>query len=200
MRRLSLVALLSFSLAVASLSLGCERQNGTQEPESAEETEQTETAEQTEETDQQEADETDQEQEGDRQEEAQNGEARTITLEPEGNQMQYATTELTATPGEQINLVFDNTATEAAMKHNVVLLNTDDTDTAQKIAQAGWKLPDQEYVPENDAIVAHTEMSDPGETVEMTFTAPEEPGEYLYICTYPGHYPSMKGTLVVEEK
>lgn len=32
----------------------------------------------------------------------------------------------------------------------------------------------------------------------MTFSAPEEIGEYLVICTVPGHYPSMQGRLVVE--
>lgn len=32
----------------------------------------------------------------------------------------------------------------------------------------------------------------------MTFTAPEEIGTYLVICTVPGHYPSMQGRLNVE--
>lgn len=194
MRPLPLPVLLSSSLALASLSLGCERQGGPKKPDSGAETEQTR------ETDQHKADETEQEQERDQKTDAQDGEARTITLEPDDNQMKYATTELTTKPGEEINLVFDNTATEDSMKHNVVLLDADDTDTSREIAQAGWKLPDREYVPENDAILEYTEMSDPGETAELTFTTPEEAGEYRYICTYPGHYPSMKGTLVVEEE
>lgn len=196
MRRLPLTVLLSSSLALASLSLGCERKDNTQQPDpdSGAETRQTN------ETDPPKAEETGQEQEGGQKTDAQGGEARTITLEPESNQMKYATTELTAKPGEEINLVFDNTATADSMKHNVVLLDADDTDTSREIAQAGWKLPDREYVPENDAILEYTEMSDPGETAELTFTTPEEAGEYRYICTYPGHYPSMKGTLVVEEE
>ncbi|MEM7131945.1 MAG: plastocyanin/azurin family copper-binding protein [Chloroflexota bacterium] len=32
----------------------------------------------------------------------------------------------------------------------------------------------------------------------LTFTAPGELGEYLVICTVPGHYPSMQGRLIVE--
>ena len=32
----------------------------------------------------------------------------------------------------------------------------------------------------------------------LTFTAPKEIGEYVVICTVPGHYPSMQGRLVVE--
>lgn len=32
----------------------------------------------------------------------------------------------------------------------------------------------------------------------FTFNAPEELGEYLVICTVPGHYPRMQGRLVVQ--
>ena len=40
---------------------------------------------------------------------------------------------------------------------------------------------------------------DPGESVEVTFTAPDTPGDRPYICTFPGHYVGgMKGTLIVE--
>jgi azurin len=194
MHRLSIAALLSFGLAVAALSIGCERRNSTEEPDSGAETEQAGDA------DTQNAGDTGAAQKADQEADAQTGEPRTVTLEPEGNEMKYATTELTAKPGEPLELVFDNAATDDSMKHNVVFLDTDDTETARQVAQTGWKLPDQKYVPENDAILAFTDISAPGKTVEMTFTAPEEPGEYLYICTYPGHYPSMKGTLVVEEE
>jgi azurin len=48
-------------------------------------------------------------------------------------------------------------------------------------------------------VLASTKMAGGGETVEVTFTAPKEPGEYLYICTFPGHYlAGMKGVLVVK--
>ena len=60
---------------------------------------------------------------------------------------------------------------------------------------------DKEYIPDNGAkwILAHTSLAGGGETVEVTFTAPKEPGEYMYICTFPGHYAAgMKGTLIVK--
>jgi azurin len=47
-----------------------------------------------------------------------------------------------------------------------------------------------------DDIIAHTPMSAPGETVTVEFTAPAE-GDYPYICTYPGHYMTMQGTMHV---
>lgn len=56
-----------------------------------------------------------------------------------------------------------------------------------------------DYVPEDDAVIAYTPMSQPGETVEVTFTVPEESGEYGYLCTFPGHWATMQGTMIVEE-
>lgn len=41
-------------------------------------------------------------------------------------------------------------------------------------------------------------MSDLGETVSVTFTAPEERGEYGYVCTFPGHRAPMQGTMHAE--
>ena len=35
-----------------------------------------------------------------------------------------------------------------------------------------------------------------GETVR--FMAPKTPGNYPYICTFPGHYTIMKGVMVVK--
>jgi azurin len=41
-------------------------------------------------------------------------------------------------------------------------------------------------------VIAHTPMAKPGETTEVTFTAPAA-GTYPFICTVPGHYMLMKG-------
>ena len=37
----------------------------------------------------------------------------------------------------------------------------------------------------------------PGNSVEVTFTAPSTPGDYPYICTVPGHFYMMKGIMKV---
>jgi putative heme-binding domain-containing protein len=36
-----------------------------------------------------------------------------------------------------------------------------------------------------------------GQQTKLAFTAPEEVGDYPYICTYPGHWRLMRGTLAV---
>ena len=121
--------------------------------------------------------------------------AAEVVIEPVGNQMKFQQESFTVKPGQEVTLVFDNTASSPAMKHNVVLLKA-----GASVQQVGQKaMTAENYIPDTDAILAHTALADPGETVEVTFTAPDEPGEYPYACTYPGHYTTMKGVMTVAE-
>lgn len=109
---------------------------------------------------------------------------------------------ITAEPGEEIRieLTTESELPETAMAHNFVLL-TMDAD-AQTFATAAAQAKDNDYVPADmsDDVIAQTGMAAGGETTEVTFTAPEEPGEYEFICTFPGHYAAnMRGTLTVQE-
>ena len=109
---------------------------------------------------------------------------------------------ITAAPGEElrIRLITESDLPASAMAHNFVLL-TMNADAAA-FANAAAKARDNEYIPTDmeDQIIAHTDLAAGGETVEVTFTAPEETGEYEYICSFPGHYSGgMKGMLNVKE-
>jgi len=125
---------------------------------------------------------------------------QTVTLHPQGNQMKFEETEFTVPAGEKVTLVFENTASSPSMQHNVVILNeSPGQEIYQKIGQAGAKAgASEEYVPDDPAILAHTPISKPGETVSVSFTTPSEPGDYGYVCTYPGHWATMQGTMHVE--
>jgi len=129
---------------------------------------------------------------------------RTVTIEPKGNQMKYATEEFTVAPGETVRLVLNNTATSPSMQHNIVIADSSSADLLERIGKAGTKAGStNDYIPQGDElqnrIIANTPISEPGETVEVTFTVPEEVGEYGYVCTYPGHWATMQGTMIVEE-
>ena len=123
-------------------------------------------------------------------------------IEMEGlNTLKFSKTEITASPGQKITvkLMTISELPAQAMAHNFVLLKQSADATA--VAQTSAKYADNEYIsPEmKDQIIAYTGMAGGGETVEVTFTAPEEPGEYTYVCTFPGHFlGGMKGTLTVE--
>jgi len=128
------------------------------------------------------------------------GAGETVTIHPQGNQMKYQETEFTVPADTEIELVFENTASSPSMQHNVIVLNEAPAEAIYKeVGQAGVKAgASEDYVPDHPAILAATPMSKPGETVSVTFTTPSETGDYGYLCTYPGHWATMRGTMHVE--
>lgn len=120
-----------------------------------------------------------------------------LTITPVGNQMAFAKTEITVQPGQRLQITFDNTASSPAMQHNLVVLNSSAEDVVRRVGQAA--LSAENYVPDDPAIIAATDVAKPGEATSVTFTAPDTPGKYTYVCTYPGHYVQMQGTMIVTE-
>ncbi|HLR26001.1 MAG TPA: plastocyanin/azurin family copper-binding protein [Fodinibius sp.] len=108
---------------------------------------------------------------------------------------------ITAKPGEKIHvkLTTKSKLPAAAMSHNFLLLKRDAN--AEAIDKAAAQARDNDYIPSDmtDQILAHTDLAGGGETVEVTFTAPDSAGENEFMCSFPGHFASgMKGTLKVE--
>ena len=124
------------------------------------------------------------------------GPAAEIALTPVGETMAFEQEAFTVHPGQTVRLTFTNTATNPAMSHNVVVLQQNAS--VNDVGQAAMSAADTDYIPADfaDEIIAHTAMSAPGETVTVEFTAPAE-GDYVYICTFPGHYMMMQGTMRV---
>lgn len=118
-----------------------------------------------------------------------------INLATVGDTMAYDQTALTVKSGQKVHLVLTNHATSQAMKHNWVLVNPG---KEAEVAAAGMAAGEAAgYVPAGNAnVLAHTPLSQPGGQVDVTFTAPPV-GTYPYICTFPGHYLTMHGTLTV---
>jgi azurin len=111
------------------------------------------------------------------------------------DQMKFSTNELHVKANEKVTLTMKNEGTQPkeAMGHNFVLLK-DGTDLPT-FAQAAIQAPD--HIPANNpAIIAHTKLLGPGESDTIEFTVPA--GSYTYICSFPGHYLTMTGTLTAE--
>ncbi len=125
------------------------------------------------------------------------------TIEIKGtDQMKFDVTEINAVPGETIRIVFTTVSKlpKRAMAHNVVILK-EDADV-EAFANASAMARDNDYIAADmeDQIVAATPLAGGGETVEVTFTVPEDAGSYTYICSFPGHFlGGMKGTLNVKQ-
>lgn len=123
-------------------------------------------------------------------------------VEMTGNdQMKYNLEAFSVPAGGQVKLTFINVGKmpKAAMGHNVVFLVADAD--AGAFATAASSARDNGYIPVDfeDQILAKTEMLGPGESDTIEFTAPETPGEYEYICSFPAHlFAGMRGVMTVE--
>ncbi len=117
-----------------------------------------------------------------------------LTIGTVGDTMVYDTPTLTVKAGQKVHLTLKNNATSPSMPHNWVLVKPS---SEAAVAAAGQTAGESKgFVPLVGDVLAFTGQTKPGESTEVTFTAPE-PGTYPYICTNPGHFSTMKGTLVV---
>ena len=122
------------------------------------------------------------------------GPDRTIRLSTQpGLRFDIETLEVNA--GSRIQLVFSN---DDDMQHNVVIVNPGTADQVGEEAMLlGLQGPERDYIPDNENVLYFTSVLSPGTAETIYFTAPEVPGEYTYVCTFPGHHIIMRGKLIV---
>ena len=114
--------------------------------------------------------------------------------------MKFDVTAFEVKPGQAVSVTLTNIGKlpKDAMGHDFMLLDKN-TDVA-KFTETGAAHKETNYVPPDQAfrVLIRTKILGPGETDTVTFTAPQVPGPYVYICSFPGHYVSgMKGIMTV---
>jgi len=122
---------------------------------------------------------------------------RPIIIEAAGN-LTFATPLLEARASEPIALTFRN---PDVVPHNWALLKPGTLAEVGSLANALVADPDaaaRHYVPESPAVLVATDVVDPGEKATVYFRAPDAPGRYPFLCTFPGHWMVMNGVLVVK--
>lgn len=128
--------------------------------------------------------------------------ARTVQIRTGvDNAMKFDVASITAAPGEMLRIVLTNACTlpKAVMGHNWILLTAGSDPAAFAMAAAADAASG--YVPEKskDKVLAFIPVLGPNETGEVTFQVPAQPGEYPFLCSFPGHcVVGMKGVLVVK--
>jgi azurin len=123
--------------------------------------------------------------------------ARPIAIEAASN-LAYATTEFHATPGEPLAITFIN---PDVVPHNWVLVRPGTLAAVGTLADRAIADPEavaRHYVPDTDDVLAYADIVQPGERQTIHFTAPTKPGRYPYLCTFPGHWKLMNGTMIVD--
>ncbi|WP_409049717.1 caspase family protein [Runella sp. MFBS21] len=109
--------------------------------------------------------------------------------------------EFTVIAGKPVELIFDN---PDAMHHNLVIVKPKAMDIVGNAADKMITQKDaaeKNYVPNLPHVIAYTPLVNPNQSFRLTFMAPTEPGNYPYICTFPGHWRLMNGVMkVVKEE
>lgn len=132
---------------------------------------------------------------------AENTDAPVTEITITGNdRMRFAPTRFTVRAGETITLTFDNIGRmpKETMGHNLAILEPGVNVNAFAAAAVGYA--DNRYIPSQyaDQVIAASDVLGPGEKEVITFTAPTAPGEYPFVCSFPGHTQAgMRGIMVV---
>ena len=122
----------------------------------------------------------------------------TFVIRTVREQMRYDTPRIVVEPGKPIEIILEN---PDFMPHNLVVVKPG---TREKVANAAARMGPEDddgrgraYVPRTSDVVAATHMLEAGQRATLTMTAPNEEGDYEYVCTYPNHWMLMWGQLVV---
>ena len=109
--------------------------------------------------------------------------------------MKYDTPNFSVKAGKKVKLIFVN---PDFMPHNIVLVNPGKADSvameAMKLGATGF---DVGFVPKSDDVIWASKLIDHGAEQIIEFNAPANPGDYPYVCTFPGHHIIMRGNLKV---
>ncbi|MEC7487494.1 MAG: plastocyanin/azurin family copper-binding protein [Verrucomicrobiota bacterium] len=117
------------------------------------------------------------------------------------DKMRYNLEAFTVPVGGQVKLKLVNIGKMpiASMGHNLVILKLDVN--INKFATDAASARENDYIPLKYAaeIIAATKLLGPGQSDIIDFTAPVEPGEYTYLCSFPAHlYAGMRGVMTVK--
>lgn len=119
------------------------------------------------------------------------------------DKMRYDLTAFEVKPGQKVEVTFKNIGTtpKFSMGHNFVVLDRSiNTGNVQTFLDKASMEAAHDYVPPDaKEVLAHSKLLGPNETEVVTFNAPYVPGDYLYLCSFPGHYSQgTKGFMTVK--
>jgi len=99
--------------------------------------------------------------------------------------------------GKPVRVVLSNAD---AMPHNVIIGQPGSVNTIGTAANTMPPPADpnvKAYVPNIPQVLQATKLVQRGESDTINFTAPTSPGEYSFVCSFPGHWMRMYGVMLV---
>lgn len=120
-----------------------------------------------------------------------------IELDTVPHRMIYDKQSIAVQAGTLVEFRFSNSD---EMPHNFVIVVPGSLEEVGILAEATGSAPDaaqRHYVPKSDKILLASRLIQPSEAQALSFEVPTEPGIYPYVCTFPGHWRRMNGSLLV---
>ena len=123
--------------------------------------------------------------------------ATKIVLKVVKDIMQFDKKLINLKAGDKVSLRFEN---PDGMLHNLLIIKPG---TLQKVGAAADallrnpKAADMQYVPNIPEVLFSTKLLSSGQSYVLEFTVPETPGDYPFVCTFPGHWRGMNGIIRV---
>ena len=120
-----------------------------------------------------------------------------INIKVVENVMKFNKKLLTVKAGQKVTINIEN---PDVMQHNMVIIKPGTLPKVGAAADALAREPSgaqKQYVPSIPEVLFSTKLINPGEDATLQFTAPTKPGDYIFVCTFPGHWSIMNGILRV---
>ncbi|MDP6557393.1 MAG: heme-binding domain-containing protein [Pirellulaceae bacterium] len=121
---------------------------------------------------------------------------RKITIET-GSNLSFAIRSVHVVPGELIEFTLSN---PDVVPHNWALVKPGTLKRVGDLANRLISDPEAaigHYIPESTDVLAYTNVVLPKEQFTIYFNAPDQPGHYPFLCTFPGHWRVMNGEMIV---
>ncbi len=122
-----------------------------------------------------------------------------IVIKPLPHRMQFDLAEFSVPAGRPVEIVFENVD---IMPHNLLVTSPGALTEVGMLAEEMASRPDafeRQFIPDSSKVLYATRMLQPRQIEKLQFTAPEKPDDYPYVCTFPGHWRTMFGTMRVVE-
>ncbi len=124
---------------------------------------------------------------------------RVIRLGTIFEKMSFDKDVLVVRAGKPVEFVLDNSD---LMPHNFVIVQPGKLEEIGLLAEASAQKPEfaaRQFVPQSSQVLLASNLLQPRTGQRLSFVAPQKPGVYPYVCTYPGHWRRMYGALYVVE-
>lgn len=121
----------------------------------------------------------------------------TIIISVVPDMMKFSKEVFTVIAGQKVTIELEN---QDGMQHNMVISKPNTikiVGAAADVLARDPKGAQKNYVPDIPEVLYATKLLNPEEVVTLTFTAPAEPGDYPFVCTFPGHWRMMNGIMKV---